>query len=43
MSGCTSCSLGGPGEVTGDAADAGVYIFSTSWSAYAGGEATLTQ
>lgn len=31
------------GEVTGDVAEAGVYIFSTSFSAYAGGEATLAQ
>jgi hypothetical protein len=31
------------GEVTGEAPADGVYIFSTSWSAYAGGDATLTQ
>ncbi|HTX44559.1 MAG TPA: hypothetical protein VMC61_07480 [Methanocella sp.] len=31
------------GEVTGEAPADGVYIFSTSWSAYSGGDATLTQ
>jgi hypothetical protein len=30
-------------EVTGEAPADGVYILSTSWSAYAGGDATLTQ
>jgi hypothetical protein len=30
-------------ELTGEVTEPGVYIFSTSWSAYAGGEATLTQ